>query len=906
EKVAEDEEGEWYRAVATRSRRTVALKFLPPEQLRDRERRRRFVNEVEAANALRHFGIVRVHEIGSAGGREFLALEWVEGQRLSDLLQNGPLELEPAVSIAVQIAEVLQRTHQSGIIHGALHPSCVHITPDGVVRLSGFGFAALWAGRPLTREEPFLPTCSYLAPEVVLGNMPEAGCDIFSLGVMLYEMLSGQHPFRRETTRETIFAIVMNDRRPLEEVVQGTPPPELVNIVERALAKHGHERYESMHQMAEDLMAVKARVQELQVASTFSLIGDEGNSLFGYQSVEELLAQRQKIDQLIAVQHTKYLTVMFCDLVDSTTYFERRGDLEGRVMVQRYYGLMTPLIKKHEGTLVKTIGDGILATFVNPADACHCAREMQEALQEYNRDKQEMDHIRVRIALHYGRAVIEKGDIFGDVVNVTARVEEMAGAGEILLSETVYHRCRTQPEFTFAPCGTCRFKGKSGEIGVYRLVWNPEAEKENPPSPAPASNGHLPLSPEEKEAAPTGEAGETGETVSELPAMEETLIAPRNSSIRILRRPPLKTPAAEPEPPPREIINPYMNRVKIKNIEEFYGRKAEVAKIYARLDADRPQSVSIVGERRIGKSSLLNYIAHPANRTTFLRRPEQYVFVCIDFQEKHRLDIPGFISAVYEALQVSFGGGLQMEVPPTYEGLKQVVTTLEESGYKLIMLFDEFERVTRNPNFDAEFFSFCRSIANNYNVAYVVASGRNLQSLCHSREIADSPFFNIFSNITLSQFPHQEAVELIVQPARKHGLFMEPHIPFILDIAGYYPIFIQMACAAVFEFLRREDTFTEATYERIREEFLDEARVHFQHIWSSCNEVQQETLRNLARKRSLSDSQSYVLKELIRAGYVKLQDQEPRIFSSLFEEFVLRQAQVRPNTRSRFPFWRRD
>jgi serine/threonine-protein kinase len=311
-----------------------------------------------------------------------------------------------------------------------------------------------------------------------------------------------------------------------------------------------------------------------------------------------------------------------------------------------------------------------------------------------------------------------------------------------------------------------------------------------------------------------------------------------------------------------------------------------------------------VGERRIGKSSLLNYLCHPKIRMKYLQRPNDYRFVFIDFQEKRGIGIPTFFQSIYAFLLDESRGGLALDVQPDYEGFKKVVTAYDEHGLNIIMLFDEFESITQNQKFDTEFYSFLRSIANNYNIGYVLSSGRNLQTLCHSRAISDSPFFNIFSNTTLSHFSQQEALELITGPSQELGYSLEYYAPFVFDIAGYYPFFIQMACAVLFEYVRSNESITDATFERVKEEFLDEARVHFQQIWDTCDDDQRDVLLCLCQREKVPNPQKYVLTNLIKGGYAKVNKKQSLVFSSLFEEFILERYSAKmARKKKKFLFW---
>jgi len=325
--------------------------------------------------------------------------------------------------------------------------------------------------------------------------------------------------------------------------------------------------------------------------------------------------------------------------------------------------------------------------------------------------------------------------------------------------------------------------------------------------------------------------------------------------------------------------NPYLNRVMIREVSDFYGRRREVAKIFARIGAPRPQSVAIVGERRIGKSSLLNYLCHAEIRRHHLENPEAYTFVLIDLQEQREIGIRAFFENLFGGIEQALGRTRPPDLPADYEGARRALLRLQEEGRKIILLFDEFDAITRNPNFPEEFFAFLRAVANKYDVAYVTTSGRDLQQLCHADRIADSPFFNIFSNLFLTRFEPEEALALIRQPSEAAGVPLAPYATDIVDLGGLFPFFLQMACAAFFEHLAEK---THLDIGRVRASFQEEAEPHFAYIREHLDEDQRSVLRDLAEGRSVPPSRSYLLAKLRRDGYLLEQDGRERLFSSVF------------------------
>ncbi|MEK7395368.1 MAG: SpoIIE family protein phosphatase [Candidatus Poribacteria bacterium] len=337
--------------------------------------------------------------------------------------------------------------------------------------------------------------------------------------------------------------------------------------------------------------------------------------------------------------------------------------------------------------------------------------------------------------------------------------------------------------------------------------------------------------------------------------------------------------------------NPYLNRTMIRDINDFYGREKEVARIYSRIRTAHPQSVSIVGIRRIGKSSLLNYIYQTENREKYLKEPDQYKFLFIDFQERKKITLKAFFGELYDMFSTEFSGNIQLSKEPNYEGLKNAISQVQQKELKLIFLFDEFDSITCNTNFDMEFFAFLRALANRYDVAYIVSSGRRLQELCHTREITDSPFFNIFSNLFLLPFTHEEALDLIITPSKSAGLSLDPFVDDVISMSGYFPFFIQIACSAFFEYIQENDgNYKSVSLPDIHKIFLDEATDHFDYMWEHCPEDQKKVLIQIAEGKIPHESQQYIVKELQKHGYIIDKDDRQILFSELFREYILELA----------------
>ena len=350
------------------------------------------------------------------------------------------------------------------------------------------------------------------------------------------------------------------------------------------------------------------------------------------------------------------------------------------------------------------------------------------------------------------------------------------------------------------------------------------------------------------------------------------------------RRAPLPLPV---RPTPR---NPYLNRVMIRHREDFFGRDQEIRRIYARLNATPPGSMSIVGDRKIGKSSLLNYVYNRASRLQYLEQHDRTVMVFLDFQQEKNMSVESFVRELLGIANLELRGRLDVsDCALRLEGIRDMVQRLDAAGYRLTILLDEFEAITTNPNFNLEFFSFLRFLANHYNVSYITSSARDLQVLCHTKEISDSPFFNIFSTVRLSVFQRSEAEELVRVPSERAGRPLGPHVDAILEMAGLFPFFIQMACAHAIDHMDERDGGVPDFLE-VRRRFYEEAKLHFRYIWDGFDRYERSTALRVANGKGLPDALKHVLEELESRHYVEPGRERPRLFASTFDQFVKGEA----------------
>lgn len=249
-----------YEAVDTRLDRTVALKFLYPYLLSNNEMKARFKREAQAAASLNHPNICHVYEIGETEEQIYISMAYIEGKNLDQRIAAGPLKLKQALDIATQTACGLRAAHAKSIVHRDIKPSNIMVGDDGHVTVMDFGLAQLSNGSTLTLGGAVLGTPSYMSPEQAGGQQTDRRTDIWSLGVVLYEMLAGRRPFTGEYEQAIIYEIVNEEPEPLTAVRTGIPM-DLERLVQKALAKRVDERYASAAGVLVDLRVLSRRAE---------------------------------------------------------------------------------------------------------------------------------------------------------------------------------------------------------------------------------------------------------------------------------------------------------------------------------------------------------------------------------------------------------------------------------------------------------------------------------------------------------------------------------------------------------------------------------------------------------------------------------------------------------------------
>jgi serine/threonine-protein kinase len=255
-KLGEGGMGEVFKAEDTSLKRPVALKFLVLHSLGGVEEQERFQREAEAAAALSHPHIATVYEFNEFEGKKFIAMEYLEGGSLKEKIQTGPLKLKDVIEIGVQISEGLHAAHEKGIVHRDIKSANVMLTGKGQVKITDFGLAKLAHRSRVTQQGMTMGTADYMSPEQAQGEPADHRTDLWSVGVVLYEMVAGQLPFKADFAQALTYRILSDDPEPLTAVRTGIPMA-LERIVLKLLAKDPSARYQHADDLAVDLRAVE-------------------------------------------------------------------------------------------------------------------------------------------------------------------------------------------------------------------------------------------------------------------------------------------------------------------------------------------------------------------------------------------------------------------------------------------------------------------------------------------------------------------------------------------------------------------------------------------------------------------------------------------------------------------------
>lgn len=414
-----------YKARDLRLERIVALKFLPPHLSTDEEAKERFLIEAQAAAALDHPNICTIHEIGETrDGQLFIAMPCYEGETLKQRIGQGPLPVEEALSITTQVARGLARAHERGITHRDIKPANLMLTAEGNVKIVDFGIAKL-TDVSLTRPGATPGTVAYMSPEQARGETVNGQTDLWSLGVVLYEMLTGERPFRGAQDQVVLHAVLNSEPAPVT-AVRPELPPALERVVGRALARGKADRYSTAHDLIADLERVRATEKERRPAQLVSVPAATAATGARVERSGDSVETRTGV---LPQGERRQATVVVSSLPGYGGLVESLAPDELERVIGRIREEAVEVAARHDGTLNHFTEDEIVLLFGIPT-TCedHCLRAIHAALELHQRVRRLSGELEQRtgqaVRLHTG---IDAGGVIAQPTDGSDRQYRIAG-----------------------------------------------------------------------------------------------------------------------------------------------------------------------------------------------------------------------------------------------------------------------------------------------------------------------------------------------------------------------------------------------------------------------------------------------------------------------------------------------
>ncbi len=447
----------------------VALKVISPS-LAKTEAFSRLAREVLMARKVSHPGICRIFDIHEVNQYLFISMEYIEGPTLEDLIRHsGVLPIDRSARIISYVARSLAAAHAQGVIHRGLTPSNLVVRAQDRVSIMDFGQAL--ARDMASNKSDFSNDSSlvFMSPEILTGQQATQASDIYSLGAILYRCVTGAYPFQGDNAGAINDAVLSGNIVP-PHLFNPQVGQSLENVIIKSMHVRPANRYHSVLDFKKWIKA--ATGEDAAPEQSVAMVEEAGPQSMG--AVEIMQGSGDEFDSVD--DHTQQVlmedvTILFSDIVAITKFFDKFGDMAGRKRIQKHNQLLFPVIQRHRGKVIKTIGDAIMAYFALPEDAVEAAIDMQQELEKQNATLVDEDsQIHIRIGLHSGPCIVEDQDVFGDAVNVASRVCGQTAGGEILISADTRSKLVRNKQYTEFFSDTM-LKGKSEEYSLYIVKW---------------------------------------------------------------------------------------------------------------------------------------------------------------------------------------------------------------------------------------------------------------------------------------------------------------------------------------------------------------------------------------------------------------------------------------------------
>ena len=461
----------------------------------------RFLKEARTLAGFSHPHIVRVNRYFKEHGTGYMVMDYEDGESLKAWLRRAPQPPADVLKgILAPLLDGIEKVHDVGFLHRDIKPDNIFVRKRGDPVLIDFG-SARQALAGATHTLTTLVTPGY-APFEQYSAGAEQGpyTDLYALGGVLFFATTGHNP------PDAIGRMKGDSLPQLLAPAVARYGPELVAAIEWAMAVDEKKRPQTVAQWREKIFGRGGETGMSTVPGLAPAPGatmrvtpvDDGGAradpmtgtAVDTQDIGKMLERRDQLERAMKEKFQRVLTVMFTDLKGSTAIAESSGDLAVRAMLKVYHDLCIGSVKAQGGTMVKTIGDGTLSHFTDALAACRAAAAIQRGMEAINVSKKYPALLLARVGLHTGECILEKNDIFGDVVNTASRFESSAHPGEILVSEDTYNALSDKTEFYSRFDREVSLKGKSNPFRAYIVFWDPkeiEIDRARPLGPAKPS-----------------------------------------------------------------------------------------------------------------------------------------------------------------------------------------------------------------------------------------------------------------------------------------------------------------------------------------------------------------------------------------------------------------------------------
>jgi len=418
-----------YKAEDTILQRPVALKVLAPNAVANEEDRARFVREAQLAAGLSHHHIAAVYEFGEFEGNAFLAMEYIQGETLAKRVKRSLLSLDDFFPISLAIADGLTQAHHKGIVHRDIKPDNIMLAPGGAVKIMDFGIADMKGRARITKTGSTVGTVHYMSPEQARGDEVDHHTDLWSLGVLMYESLTGKLPFPSEYESAVLYMVLHESPVPLSKYRNDIPVP-LQEVILRCLSKRPDDRFESAEALSGAVKSIRDNLKEA-----------------GKRVVAETETNKQRVYEV----EKRPVTILFATILEAHDGGESDPEARLSALNECFKGLIS-IVQRYEGMTDRILGEKLMAVFGAPIAhendaerAVRCAKEMKSYFDRFAslEGAGRARPIQLSIALHSGvvlAGTMGEGktggySITGESINITAGIAESAPPGAIVLSE---------------------------------------------------------------------------------------------------------------------------------------------------------------------------------------------------------------------------------------------------------------------------------------------------------------------------------------------------------------------------------------------------------------------------------------------------------------------------------------